>query len=56
MNAHFRSLGKDYKAVIDAILARRSPALLEQVLQSTSVARSDARQIVSMFNDEPPTT
>ena len=52
MDSRFSFLSTAHGDLLNEILARRSPDLLERVRQANSVSRSDAEEIVSIFNDE----
>jgi hypothetical protein len=48
----FSSLSTAHAELLDVILARRSPTLLDRVRQGNSVSRSDADDIMSVISDE----
>jgi len=48
----FSSLSTAHTELLDVILARRSPTLLDRVRQGNSVSRSDADDIMSVISDE----
>ena len=52
MDSRFSFLSTAHGDLLNEILARRSPDLLERVRQDTSVSRSDAEEIMSVINDE----
>ena len=52
MDSRFSFLSTAHADLLNEILARRSPALLEQVRQAKSVSRSEADEITSVISDE----
>ena len=52
MDIRFRFLSTAHAELLNEILARRSPTLLERVRQANSVSRSDAEEIMSAISDE----
>ena len=52
MDSRFSFLSAAHADLLNEILARRSPALLEQVRQAKSVSRSEADEITSVISDE----
>jgi hypothetical protein len=52
MDSGFSFLSAAHVELLNEILARRSPTLLERVRQGTSVSPSDAEKIVTAISDE----
>ena len=52
MDSQFSFLSTAQADILNEILARRSPTLLERVRQANSVSRSDAEEIMSVISDE----
>ncbi|HKP39632.1 hypothetical protein [Mycobacterium sp.] len=52
MDSRFSFLSTAHADLLNEILARRSPTLLERVREANFVSRSDAEQIISVINDE----
>jgi len=52
MDSRFRFLSAAHAELLNEILARRSPILLEQVRRGTSVSPSDAEEITTVISDE----
>jgi len=52
VGSRFRFLSTAHADVLNEILARRSPTLLERIRQANSVSRSDAKEIISVLSDE----
>jgi hypothetical protein len=52
MDSRFTLLDIAQAALLNEVLARRSPSLLERVRQAASVSPSDADEIVSVISDE----
>jgi hypothetical protein len=52
VDSRFSFLSTAHAELLNEILARRSPTLLEQVRQADSVSRSDAEEIMSVISDE----
>ena len=51
MDSRFSFLSTTHADLLNEILARRGPALLERVRQANSVSRSDAEEIMSVISD-----
>ena len=52
MDSRFSFLSTAHAELLDEILARRSPTLLERMRQASSVSRSDAEEVMSVISDE----
>ena len=52
MDSRFSFLSTAHADLLNEILARRSPTLLDRVRQANSVSRSDAEEIMSVISDE----
>ncbi|GAC1456317.1 MAG: hypothetical protein PVSMB1_05990 [Gemmatimonadaceae bacterium] len=52
MDSRFSFLSIAHADLLNEILARRRPTLLERVRQANSVSRSDAEEIMSVISDE----
>jgi hypothetical protein len=52
MDSRFSSVSTAHAALLNEILARRRPTLLERIRQANSVSRSDAEEIMSVIGDE----
>lgn len=52
MDAQFSFLSAADAELLNEILARRRPTLVERVRQANSVSRSDAEEIMSVISDE----
>jgi hypothetical protein len=52
VDSGFSFLSPAHADLLNEILTRRSPTLLERVRQTDSVSRSDAEEIMSLISDE----
>ena len=52
MDGRFNFLSTPHADLINDILTRRSPTLLDRVRQANAVSRSDAEEIMSVISDE----
>lgn len=52
MDSRFSFLGTAHAELLNEILTRRSPTLLERVRQANSVSPSDAEEITSVISNE----
>jgi hypothetical protein len=52
VDSRFSCLGTAHVELLNEILARRSPTLLERVRQADVISRSDAEEITTAISDE----
>jgi hypothetical protein len=52
VDSRFNFLSTAYADLLNEILTRRNPTLLERIRQANSVSRSDAEEIMSIISDE----
>jgi hypothetical protein len=52
VDSRYRFLSTAHADLLNEILTRRSPTLLERIRQATFVSRSDAEEIMSVISDE----